>query len=98
MIFRSRRARGGADVKERGPDRVTEEGSTLEELMEQIDALSREYRVRRDPQVGRRILQVRHLAGLRLTDVRTPARRSTRLLRSSCSPPPLSFPRSLPRS
>ena len=36
--------------------------------MEQIDALSREYRVRRDPQVGRRILQVRHLAGLRLTD------------------------------
>ena len=68
MIFRSRRARGGADVKERGPDRVTEEGSTLEELMEQIDALSREYRVRRDPQVGRRILQVRHLAGLRLTD------------------------------
>jgi hypothetical protein len=68
MIFRSRSARGGAAVKERVPDRVTGEGSTLEELLEQIDALGREYRVRRDPQVGRRILQVRHLAGLRLTD------------------------------
>jgi hypothetical protein len=41
---------------------------SLEELFDRIEALSRENRAARDPQVERRLLGVRHLAGMKLID------------------------------
>jgi hypothetical protein len=45
---------------------------SLEELFDRIDALSRENRAARDPQVERRLLDLRHLAGMKLIDERAP--------------------------
>lgn len=67
MIFRSRNARSGA-LEEHGADPAKAEGDmALGQLLEQVDALGRENRARRDPQVEREILRLRHIAGLRLT-------------------------------
>jgi hypothetical protein len=42
--------------------------SSLEGLFEDIDVLSRQNRKARDPQIERRLLELRHQAGLELTD------------------------------
>jgi hypothetical protein len=79
MIFRSRK-RQGATTAVRDPGGVhsldaeadsaldSVEELSVEELLERIEALSRENRAARDPQTERRLLGLRHRAGLQLTD------------------------------
>ena len=74
MIFRSRKSQGataaapapggvaGLDAGADGAD------DSAEKLLERIDALSRENRAAHDPQTERRLLRLRHRAGLELTD------------------------------
>jgi hypothetical protein len=59
-IFRSRKA---------GRERVT---ASMEQLLEEIDALRRANRERRDAELDRRLLRLRHLAGIQVLD-RAPA-------------------------
>jgi hypothetical protein len=73
MIFRSRKTRGAtAAVQDPGGGEHlgAEADDTLdsvEELFERIDALSHENRAARDPQIERRLVGLRHRAGLELT-------------------------------
>jgi hypothetical protein len=67
MIFRSRKVRkGGVAVAER--DAPTESAETLPDLLEQIDALSLRNREGREAELERRILRLRHRAGIRLIE------------------------------
>jgi len=79
MIFRSRkrqetttavRDHGGVHSPDAEADSSLDsvEELTVEELLERIDALSRENRAARDPQIERRLVGLRHRAGLQLTD------------------------------
>ena len=71
MIFRSKkRRRTGAAMPDRPEQNATAtDGSkSTEALLEEIDALTRENRARRDPDLERRILDLRHRAGLRLIE------------------------------
>jgi hypothetical protein len=67
MIFRSRKKRDTATaVAERPPH--PEAGRSTEDLLEEIAALTRSNRERRDPETERRLVDLRHLVGLRLMD------------------------------
>ena len=79
MIFRSRKRRetttavqvplGGEPLGAEADDALDPvEELSGEELFERIDALSRENRAARDPQIERRLLRLRHRAGARLVD------------------------------
>jgi hypothetical protein len=73
MILRSRKGRRGDAAA--GPPLgqvAADEAATTEQLLGEIDALGRKNRGTRDPQVERRILTLRHLAGLRLTAASPP--------------------------
>jgi hypothetical protein len=61
------RATFGATVEEFVAAKPEESGS-VEGLFEEIDVLSRQNRAARDPQTERRLLGLRHRAGLQLTD------------------------------
>jgi hypothetical protein len=68
MIFRPRK---GPDtdtaVADAGPDRAASPGAeTLDELFQEIDALSSKNRARRDLDIDRRVLGLRHRAGAQL--------------------------------
>jgi len=73
MIFRSRRKRDSSTAVAEPAD--TAAGRSTDELIEEIDALSRSNREHRDPVVERRLVQLRHLVGLRLmeTESESPA-------------------------
>ena len=73
MIFRSRKTReattavqdpGGREHLGAEADAALE---SVEELFERIDALNQENRAARDPQIERRLVALRHRAGLELT-------------------------------
>jgi hypothetical protein len=73
MIFRSRK-KGGATTAVQDPvggRRLGAEADdalgSLEEIFERIDALSEQNRAARDPQIERRLVGLRHRAGLELT-------------------------------
>jgi hypothetical protein len=70
MIFRSKRSRGrGTDVSDGSADPGTwEDDRPIERLFDEIDALGRTNRAGRNPEIERRVLRLRHLAGLRLID------------------------------
>jgi hypothetical protein len=73
MIFRSRKTRETtAAVQDPGrEERLGEEADdaldSVEEILERIDALSHENQAARNPQIERRLLKLRHRAGLELT-------------------------------
>jgi hypothetical protein len=67
MIFRSRKkSEAGTAVAERKPH--PESGRGIEELAAEIDQLMRSNRERRDAEIERRLIELRHLAGLRLME------------------------------
>jgi Phytanoyl-CoA dioxygenase (PhyH) len=74
MIFSSRKARGpGGLISRRKTSQeptaaIPEEHESLEGLFEEIDALDRQNRASRDPEIERRLLELRHGAGRQLTD------------------------------
>jgi hypothetical protein len=70
MIFRSRkREKSATSVAERGSATASlDEFGDAEDLLEEIDTLSGQNRGRREPELERRILQLRHRAGLLLAD------------------------------
>jgi hypothetical protein len=63
MIFRRKRDQATA-VAERDP----EDGLSVDELFAEIDSLTRANREQRDPATERRLVELRHRAGLRLMD------------------------------
>jgi hypothetical protein len=72
MIFRSRKKRdAGTAVAERRPH--PEAGRSTDELAAEIEALMRSNRERRDPGAERRLVELRHLLGLRLMELPTGA-------------------------
>lgn len=67
MIFRSRKKRDAATaVAERAPDPAA--GRSVDELFAEIESLTSSNVERRNPDVERRLVELRHLAGLRLMD------------------------------
>jgi hypothetical protein len=66
MIFRSSKKREAAAVADRGPDRGGGPATDVDQVFSEIDALTRRNRERRDPEIERRVLQLRHEAGLRV--------------------------------
>jgi hypothetical protein len=74
VIFRRRRKRQDATAAQPGSGpAVADPGRPVEELFEEIDSLSRANRDRRDADLERRIIQLRHVAGMRLVDEADPA-------------------------
>lgn len=71
MIFRRRRSNGDTALAER-TEPVPFSG-TDEELRAEIDRLTEQNRVERDVETERRLLQLRHLAGIRLLDEAPPS-------------------------
>jgi hypothetical protein len=80
MIFRSRKkgetttAVQDLEGRERLGAEADDALDSVEEIFERIDVLSRQNRAARDPQIERRLLRLRHRAGLELTG-RPPADR-----------------------
>jgi hypothetical protein len=68
MIFR-RKPDSSTAVAEPARDQAA--GRSTDALIEEIETLSRSNRERRDPDVERRLVQLRHLAGLRLMEARS---------------------------
>src|SRR2546421_11420689 len=60
--------RGGVSVIDRPDGREEEAVATLEELDHEIATLSDTNRARRDRSVERRLVRLRHLAGIRMVD------------------------------
>ena len=97
MIFRSRK-KGETTTAVRDPEGGERLGAeaddaldSVEELFERIEALSHENRAARDPQIERRLLKLRHRAGLELTgrpaaDLQYPAADVDRLSNGSGVP------------
>jgi len=80
MIFRSRK-KGETTTAVQDPEGADRLGAaaddaldSVEDILERIDALGEQNRAARDPQLERRLLRLRHRAGLELTD-RPPADR-----------------------
>ena len=57
----------GDKMSPKGATATPEESSSLEGLFENIDVLSHQNRKARDPQIERRLMGLRHRAGLELT-------------------------------
>jgi hypothetical protein len=74
MKFRSRKSRGERTglLRRRSGATADADPQTIEALSEEIDDLSRANRTARDPEISRRILRLRHRAGLALIE-RPPA-------------------------
>lgn len=68
MIFRRRRRNGGTAVAERPPAAALDFSGDDEELFAEIEALTEANRASRDLDRERRLLRLRHLAGIRLLD------------------------------
>jgi hypothetical protein len=67
VIFRSSKKREAAVVADRGPDPAVGAKDT-DQVFAEIDALSRRNRERRDPEIERRVLRLRHEAGLQMAE------------------------------
>src|SRR5215204_4177759 len=66
MIFRpSKKREAAAAVAARDPDPAGGTATEIDQVFAEIDALSRRNRERRDPEIERRVLELRHEAGLR---------------------------------
>jgi hypothetical protein len=68
VIFRRKRRNGGTALAERAPDVTAEFSGDDGELFAEIEALTDANRSSRDLQLERRLLRLRHLAGIRLLD------------------------------
>src|SRR5918996_5049019 len=66
MLFRSHRRRGATTGDD--PTALAVNGKSTEELIEEIEALTAAARAQRDPGLERRILRLRHLAGMQLAE------------------------------
>src|SRR3954449_900045 len=68
MIFRRKRSNGATAVAERPAGESIEFSGSDEELQQEIERLTDENRRRRQVETERRLLGLRHLAGIRLLE------------------------------